>query len=93
MSDDRIVPTASAVWNVSRWNQAKYGTEGGLYSTLRAELDRVNYKKPNNVQDALIAETAMLGGYILVTDDSDLESTTTKYGGSCLSLKELQEGG
>jgi len=41
------------------------------------------------VQDALIAETSIKGGYVLVTDDTDLIEVTKGYGGKCISLEEL----
>ena len=51
LSDGNIVPTKSAVWNVSAWGQAKWGEADGLYSAVKAELDTLNKSKPNNVQD------------------------------------------
>lgn len=85
----RVVPTASAVWDVSKWNQANWSTTDNLYSTLKADLDKLNGGKPNNVQDALIAETATKEGYVLVTDDADLAAVTKRYGAECLSVAEL----
>ena len=83
------MPTTSAVWDVSRWDQASWGADDNLYSTLKAELDNLNRNKPNNVHDALIAETSIKGGYVLVTDDADLAVVTKKYSGKCLSVTEL----
>ena len=83
-----MVPTSSAVWDVSRWDQAKWGADDNVYSALKADLDRIK-NKPNNVHDALIAETSIKGRYVLVTDDTDLAAVTKKYGGQCLSVCEL----
>jgi len=84
-----IVSTESAVWNISRWNKAKWGEEDGLYSSIKAELDRLNKNKANNVQDSLIAETAIKNQFTLVTDDSDLCTVTKKFSGECTDTKRL----
>ena len=88
LGGERVVPTSSAVWDVSRWDQAKRGTDDNVYSALKAGLDRIK-NKPNNVHDALIAETSIKGSYVLVTDDTNLAAVTKKYGGQCLSVCEL----
>ncbi len=84
-----IVPTESAVWNVSAWGQAKWGEADGLYTAFKAELDTLNKSKPNNVQDTLIAETAIINRFDLVTDDVDLCTVTKKFGGQCTNTKQL----
>ena len=86
---DRVVPTASAVLDVSRWDQASWSANDNIYSTLKSDLDMLNKSKRNNVQDALIAETSIKGRYVLITDDSDLIEVTQRYGGRCLSLEQL----
>ena len=83
------VPTSSAVWGVSRWGKANWGREDNLYSTIKAELDQLNRSKPNNIQDALIAETSIKNNLVLITTDSDLSTVTKRYGGTCLSVEEL----
>lgn len=88
LGGDRFVPTESAVYGVSRYGQAKYGADDNLYSALKGRLDSIKFK-PNNVQDALIAETSIKGGYVLVTDDADLAAVTREYGGQCFSVAEL----
>ena len=89
LGGERVVPTASAVWDVSRWDQASWGANDNLYSTLKADLDKLNKNKRNNVQDALIAKTSIKGLYVLITDDADLIEVTKRYGGRYLSLEEL----
>lgn len=91
LGGDRVVPTESAIWGVSKWDQAKWGDSDDLYSRLKAELDKLNKNKPNNTQDALIGETSIKGGYVLVTDDADLAAVTKKYGGKCLSVIEFSQ--
>ena len=86
---ERLVPTGSAIYGVSRYGHAKYSAEDGLYSTLKGRLDTINGSKPNNVHDALIAETSIKGGHVFVTDDADLATVTKQYGGRCISVAEL----
>jgi len=85
----RMVPTVSAVWDVSRLDEASWAAEDGLYSTLKEGLDELNRRKRNNIQDALIAETAIKNRLVLVTDDSDLAEVASRYGGRCMSVAEL----
>ncbi len=89
LGGERLVPTSSAVWDVSRWDQATWTAADNIYSALKADLDKLNGNKPNNTHDALIAETSVKQGYVLVTDDIDLATVTQKYGGMCLSVTEL----
>jgi predicted nucleic acid-binding protein len=89
LGGERVVPTVSGAWDVSRWDQANWSANDELYSTLKADLDKLNKGKRNNVQDALIAETSIKGGYVLVTDDTDLIEVTKRYGGKYLSLEDL----
>lgn len=89
LGGERIVPTESAVWGVSRWGEAKWKANDNLYTPIKANLHGLNKGKRNNVQDALIAETSIKGGYILVTDDADLIEVTKRYGGKCVSLEDL----
>ena len=85
----RVVPTESMVWGVSRWGEAKWTGNDNLYTPIKADLDALNKSKRNNVQDALIAETSIKGGYVLVTDDTHLIEVTKRYGGRCMSIDEL----
>lgn len=79
----QLVLTETLVWDVSRWDLAKWGTRG-LYEKLRAEMDSLNGAKPNNVHDALIAETAIANGYVLVTADNDLRKVSENNGAKVL---------
>jgi hypothetical protein len=85
----RVVPTESAVWGVSRWGEAKWTANDNLYTPIKISLDALNDGKRNNMQDALIAETSIKGGYTLVTDDTHLVEVTKGYGGKRMSLEEL----
>jgi predicted nucleic acid-binding protein len=78
---DSVIPTESFVLDVSLLDYSKLG-DGGLYGTLKAELDSLNKGKTNNAQDALIAEVAIANGYTLLTADYHLAEVTRKYGGT-----------
>ena len=95
LSSELEVPTETAVFGVSRWGSSKWSSEPNLCTRIKSDLDELNGKKRNNVQDALIAETSIKCGLILVTDDQDMTVVTKKYGGKCLSfegmLKEVIE--
>lgn len=84
-----IVSTESATWGVSAWGMAKWSKEDGLYTSFKAELDVLNKSKPNNIQDTLIAETAIKNRCVLVTYDKDLCTVTKKFGGKCTNTKQL----
>ena len=84
----KIIPTESAVWNWSRWNEAKW-TSDDLYENFKAELDR-RKKKCNNVYDALIADTSIKNGFTLVTDDKNLCDVTREFGGNCVSFVDFE---
>ncbi len=84
-----VVPTESAAWGVSRWGQAKWGAEDDIFAGMRADLDALNKRKGNNVEDILIAETAIRNQWMLITSDADLFAVVTKYGGSCANVFAL----
>lgn len=83
------VPTESAVWGVSKWGQSKWTSPDNLYEPIKAKLDELNKSKPNNVEDALIAETAIKNGFTFVTHDGDLFRITTEFGGACSNIHQL----
>ena len=87
---DSVVPTESAVWGVSRWGQAKWGTSDDIFEGMRRELNALNKGKMNNAQDILIAETSIRNGWVLITSDIDLFAVVTKYGGACGNVFTLQ---
>lgn len=89
LGGDRLVPTASAVFGISKFGQASYSSNDSLYPALKTRLDSLNRAKPNNLQDALIAETSIKAGHVLVTDDTDLTVVAKEYGGQCISVGEL----
>lgn len=90
LGSGNIISTESAVWGVSKFGQAKWGEENGLYSAIKTALD-VCEKKPNNIQDALIAETAIKNQLLLVTDDECLWKVFKKFGWKYINTKDLNK--
>ena len=83
-----LVPTESAVWNVSKWDHAKWSAGDPLCRRIKEELDERNHRE-NNIQDALIAETAIKNRLILVTADQDLKDVAEGLGAKCMRWDEL----
>lgn len=84
------VPTESFVLGVSRLDEAKLGDEeNDLYSKIKAEIDKRNKNKSNNIQDALIAETTIKNKITLITEDTDLLAVTKSFRGKCASINEM----
>lgn len=90
LGGENILPTESAVWDVSAWDQSGWNANTDLYLNIKSELDKLNKGKPNNVQDALIAETAIKNKLVLVTDDAHLLTIATKFGCKCNNSKNLE---
>ena len=66
-------PTSAAVWDVSIWGEAKWGTESGHHA-----LTELSNGKIKHIADALIALTASDGSHILVTDDRRLARNASR---------------
>lgn len=85
-----LVSTESAVFDISRFDMAKFGDD--LVCTHI--LEELNKRKPtqreNNSKDALIAETAMKNGFLLVTDDKALREVVTKIGGLAIDFSSYE---
>ena len=77
------MPTESFTIGISRIGHAKISKEESLAQQIRNDLDVLNKGKPNNIQDALIAEVAAVNNYTLVTADYDLAQIAKKYGIHC----------
>lgn len=74
-----IVPTETIILGTSRLAQSKL-SDGVLYEKLKSELDNLNDRKSNNINDALIAEVAIKNGYKLLTADYHLNEVATSNG-------------
>lgn len=76
-----LVPTESAVFDVSRFDNCKLG-DGVIYSSIKAALDARNGKRRRaNIHDALIGEVAIKNSYMLLTADADLAEVTREHKG------------
>lgn len=94
--DAETLPTTSAAWDVSDWDQAGWGNSDGLYETLlnTLEIADKNAKKKhrdpkNRHRDVLIAETAIRHNLTVLTEDKTLLQTIEKCGGNASSLGYL----
>lgn len=64
---------AGAGFDEAKWNHDP------RVNGLKKDLDALNNQKENNLQDALIAEVALLNNYILMTADRDLATVAEKH--------------
>ena len=71
MLEPKMHHTSSLIWGKTPWGLGAWGV-GTEYEEIKTELDCRNGAKPNNVEDALISETALKNGYGLITADRDL---------------------
>jgi predicted nucleic acid-binding protein len=85
---EEILPTESTLLDVSRLGFSKL-SDGVLYEKLLKRINEINKSKKNNCKDILIAETAIINGLILVTNDHDLHKVTLEFNGSACMLKEI----
>jgi len=85
--EKKKISTESAIFDVSNFDEAKF-SDGILYEQIKKELDAVK-KKPNNIQDALIAETSIEKSLILVTTDRALQEIVCRLNGKAMSLSEF----
>ncbi len=76
------IPTESVVLDVSRLGKAKLG-DGKLLEELR----KGNLK---HTEDALIGETAIRNGLILVTDDKALRKKVNRLEGRVITLEQFR---
>jgi predicted nucleic acid-binding protein len=72
------LPTESLVLGTSRLGMARIG-DGVLFTNIKNDLDKIEIKE-NNIEDALIAETAILNEITLVTFDNNLAVIAKLHG-------------
>jgi predicted nucleic acid-binding protein len=90
----KTLPTPSAVWDVSEWDESCWSDSDGIYGALLnriIELDRKLRKKSRNPynqpRDALIAETVIKNNLTLITNDKNLTTAIIEHGGTVIDLK------
>ena len=87
-----LVPTESAVWNISKWNSAKWSHGDDLIAQFRGSVRPDAGKRyMNSTRDALIAEAAIKNGFSLVTGDTRLRNKVMSVGGKSMSWEQLLE--
>lgn len=74
-----LIQTNTLVVDISRVDHAKLGN-GKIYKEILNELECAKSSKENNIRDALIAETAIVNGYCLLTADNALADAAEKNG-------------
>jgi predicted nucleic acid-binding protein len=96
IAPNRIL-TRSAVYDVNRYDEARYSDDDGVFEKMLARLKQLDVeqgKKPrdwaNQPRDILTAETAIKDGLTLVTNDANLRRVTTEFGGSAITTAELR---
>lgn len=85
------MPTETAVWDVSKYDMAKYGGPASRYLAIRAFMD-AKRPHPNNINVALIADTCKQRGCTLVTNDSLLKEAAASEGIEVVDLAESSNG-
>lgn len=78
-----LIPTSSCAFDRSRFDESKFG-DGIIFNKIK----KGNIK---HVEDALIGETAIKEGIILVTNDRRLKNIVIELGGNALFLNEFIE--
>ena len=76
-----LLPTETTVLDTSRLDWCKLG-DGVIYTSIKNQLDAKNGGRRSNIHDALIAEVAIVNGFILLTADADLAEVTKNHKGS-----------
>jgi predicted nucleic acid-binding protein len=100
------IPTEAAVWGVSRWDECKWGdgvkipTENLVLDVSKLDeaklggityFEALNSDNDNHIEDALIGETAIVNGLVLVSNDEKFRNKVNRMGGSAISFKEFIE--
>jgi rRNA-processing protein FCF1 len=89
------LPTESSVWDISERDEAKWSADDGVFERLFSEiteLDRQTGKattKINRQRDAVIAETALKNGLILISNDRNLTAVSRNANISVMTLEEF----
>lgn len=83
------VSTSSAVWDVSIWGAADWTGAESRYREILERLDKIR-RKSNNKMDALIGDTCLQKGYLLVTNDKNFRKVIEDLGGATIDLRRAQ---
>lgn len=81
------IPTETAFWNVSKWDEAKWSADDGLFKRMLGRLIALDGRDrgDNQRRDILIAETAIKNELTLLSGDEKLRTVTTEFGGQAIA--------
>lgn len=79
-----IIPTESGIFGISRLGEFKFSGKDSKIEDLRQGNNR-------HTPDALIGETAIKNGILLVTNDKILKSRVNANGGRAINLEEFRD--
>ena len=79
-----IIPTESGIFGISRWGEFKWTGNDSKIEDLRQGNNQ-------HTEDALIGETAIKNGLLLVTNDKTLKSRVNSNSGRAVNLEEFKE--
>jgi rRNA-processing protein FCF1 len=86
-----LLSTESVIAGISRAGMAKVG-DSLVYTHIFEELNkRKPEQRENNSKDALIAETALKNGFVLVTNDKALKEVVLKIGGFAIDFSAYEQ--
>lgn len=86
----QLQSTESSVYDVSRFGMGKYGGSSRVQEIQQKLVQRNKDKKRlNNAKDALIADTSIANGYVLITNDGDLYDVVKEMRGNVMTLAQL----
>ncbi len=89
LGGESVIPTETPIWDISTFDGCKWNDDTNLYELIKKTLDALNKNKKNNIQDALIAETAIKNSITLITHDIDLFKVATFFNCSCANLYQV----
>lgn len=79
-----LIPTESFILGTSRLGHARIG-DGAVFS----QITKTSENKEKFTNDALIGETAIKGGFTLVTNDVKIRNKVNSEGGEAVSVQEF----
>jgi hypothetical protein len=81
--DAEKLPTETAIWGVSRWDEAKWSADDGIFDRMLARLIELDGRDrgQNQRHDILIAETSIKNGLTLISADENLRTVTAEFRG------------
>ena len=91
-----LIHTGVFISGYSRLKLSKMGM-GAYYGLVLQGLEAcqtpsvVRHKRKSNIHDAILAETAIVEGMMLVSNDADLRRLVIKFGGHAIDLRSANK--